>query len=275
MAKEGRWVVRRYESGNVIERSRVYVYTSQPVRKRKVKGNTCAAKADANYRQAVKVFARILNANFGVVPSLFIKLGYDDIHAAPEGEEDRDALAQTKKDAGNFLRRLKRKLKKYGVENVKTVTVCSDLDGETGELVREHVHLIVTAAGISFRDGAWYAGDQRIEDIWGNGSVWAENVAQGGDLTPLAVYLLRQARRQPDKKKYTCSRNMTPTTVTEEEVRPSREMKAPAGCAVRDTTYDQETGMLVYIRYIKPRKEKKTAPASAGALPPCLSGGGE
>ena len=252
--KEGRWVLRRYKSGNVVEESRVYVTSSKPVRKRKVKGNTCAAKADANFRQDVKILARILNGNFAVTPSLFVKLGYDDAHAC--GEETC-GLAQAKKDGVNFLRRLNRALKKAGVEMVKTVKVCSDLDGDTGELVREHIHIVITGNGISFHDGAWYAGGEKMEDIWGKGSVWCENVAQGGDLTPLALYLLRQCRRQENAKKYTCSRNMTPTQITEKEVSASRELQVPRGSSVRDKVYDQETGMVTYLRYIKPGKKVK------------------
>ena len=251
MAKGGRWVIRTYKSGRVEEKSRVYTVTDKPIRKRKVKGNTNAAKADANFRQEVKVLARVLNANFSLTPSLFIKLGYDNAHAC--GQEET-GLKQAKKDGTNFLRRLNRALKKAGVKIVKTVKVCSDLDGDTGELVREHIHLVITGEGITYRDGAWYAGADKLEDIWGRGGVWVENVARGSDLTPLAYYLLRQCRKQENAKKYTCSRNMTPTTVTEEEIPASREMKAPRGCTVRDTVYDQESGAVTYIRYIRPAK---------------------
>ena len=133
-------------------------------------------------------------------------------------------------------------------------------------------HLVITAEGLHFTGGAWYAGEQKLEDIWGNGSVWAENVAQGGDLTPLAVYLLRQARKQPEKKKYTASRNMTPTVVTEEEVQGGGELRAPRGSSVREKVYDCETG-YGYIRYIKPmKKEEAPARQRAGADSPCVSG---
>lgn len=250
----GRWVIRKYISGNVVERSKVWIRSEQPVRRHKVKGSTKASKADSNARQAVKVFARLLNANFGVETSLLVKLSYDNEHL-PEG------LEATRKDSANFLRRLKRKLKACGVSNIKTVTVCSDLDGETGEIVREHVHLVITARGIRFDDETgWCVGGEPMEAIWGRGGVWAENVRQGSDLTPLAVYLLRQTRRIPDAKKYTCSRNMTKPTVIEEEVRTGGELRAPKGAVVREKAYVPEAG-INYIRYVKPahRTQEKNA----------------
>ena len=78
------------------------------------------------------------------------------------------------------------------------------------------------------------------------------------DYTPVAVYLLRQVRRQPDAKKYAVSRGMLLPVITEREVLGNPEIRVPAGASVLERAeYNAET-VVQYVRYVP----KKRGPCS-------------
>ena len=90
---------------------------------------------------------------------------------------------------------MKRELDKAGV-SLRYVAVTSDMDGDTGETVRVHHHLVVDRA----------ARDAFAEKWAGMGGVDWKPLSPQVDYTPLASYLIRQIRRVPDKKKFVSSR---------------------------------------------------------------------
>ena len=155
------WVIRTYKCGRVIEKSKFWAPAGTRVRGGRVKGNTSAAKRDQNARQAVRMVARILNCNFHH-GDLYVTAKFDDGHLAEIGG-DYKTLTRL---LGNFTKRLKRHLRRQGVE-LKWLAVPSEKDGETGEEKRLHVHMVITGAGITWRDGAWYVGDAPLDDLWG------------------------------------------------------------------------------------------------------------
>lgn len=244
------WVIRTYKCGRVVEKSKFWVPAGTRVRGGRVKGNTSAAKRDANAKQAVRMVARILNCNFHH-GDLYVTGKFDDEPLAQIGG-DYKTLTRL---LGNFTKRLKRHLRRQGVE-LKWLAVPSEKDGETGSPKRLHVHMVITGAGITWREGAWYVGDAPLDDIWGMGSIYAEPLRDQGDYTPLAVYMLRQARRDvPDAKKYSCGRNMAKPEITERVVRTARALRNPGKTYLLESGhYDAETGCH-YIRYLLDRED--------------------
>lgn len=248
----GKWMIRTYRAGRVIEKSKFWVPANTKARAGRVKGNTSSAKRDQNARRAVHVLARILNCNFSK-GDLYVTCKFTDEYLAQIGGD----YAELSRLLGNFLRRLRRKLRKLGVE-LKWVAVPSEKDGETGAQKRLHVHMVLTGAGIQWRDGAWYVGEETLEDIWGMGSIYAEPLRGQHDYTPVALYMLRQARRDvPDAKAYTTSRNMIQPEITERIVHTSNAMRQPARAYLLESSqYDAATGCH-YIRYLAPENNEK------------------
>ncbi len=245
----GKWMIRTYKAGRVVEKSKFWVPNTTKARKGRVKGSTSAAKRDQNARRAVHVLARIINCNFGK-DDIYATLKFDDEYLALIGG-DYGTLSRL---LGNFIKRLRRKLRKLGVE-LKWVAVPSEKDGETGAQKRLHVHMVLTGAGIQWRDGAWYVGEECLENIWGMGSIYAEPLRSQHDYTPVALYMLRQARRDvPDAKAYTTSRNMIQPEITERIVRTGNAMRQPPRAYLLEASqYDAATGCH-YIRYLAPEE---------------------
>lgn len=238
-------VIRTYRSGRVIEKSKFWINERTKVRKGKVKGSTGAAKKDANARAAVKQLARTLNCNCDKRDVLVTCKYTDEWLGQFSTWEEQDKLT------GKFLRRMRNALKKEGAE-LRAVIVPSEMDGETGRKVRPHVHIVLMGGGVIFRDGEWWIGEKTITELWGMGSTYTEPLHDQVDYTPLAVYLLRQARRGENVKKYSCTRNLKKPEITEQVVTTAGAMKAPARALLLESgEYNIETGCH-YIRYLAP-----------------------
>ena len=241
-------VIRTYKSGRVVEKSKFWVNERVTVRRGRVKGNTGSAKRDANARAAVKAYARVLNCNC-TKQDVLVTCKYDDAHRALFSTwEEQDALTE------KFLRRLKYVLKKEGVA-LRATWVHSEIDGETGRKVRPHVHLVLMGSGIVFRDGEWWIGEKTMTQIWGMGSTYTEPLHEQQDYTALALYLLRQARRGENVKKYSCTRNLEKPEITETVTYIDGPVKAPAKALLLESgEYNIETGCH-YIRYLAPEQK--------------------
>lgn len=243
-------VIRTYRSGRVVEKSKFWVHERVAVRRGRVKGQTGSAKRDANARAAVKVLARTLNCNCTKADVLITCKYTDQALGKFSTWEEQDKLTAA------FLRRLRRELAKENAE-LRAVWVHSELDGETGRRVRPHMHLVLMGSNIIFRDGEWWIGGKTVTQIWGMGSVYTEPLHDQPDYTPLALYLLRQARRGENVKSYSCTRNLAKPEVTETVSYLDGPVKTPAGALLLESgEYNIESGCH-YIRYLAP--EKKSA----------------
>lgn len=238
-------VIRTYKSGRVIEKSKFFVDDRVKVRRGKVKGNTGAAKRDANARAAVKACARTLNCNADCHDVLVTGKYNDEWLGRFSSWEEQDKLT------AKALRRFRTALRKQGVE-MRALWVSSEIDGESGRPVRPHVHIVLMGGGVIFRDGEWWIGEKTITELWGMGSTYTEPLHDQVDYTPLAVYLLRQARRGENVKKYSCTRNLKKPEISEQVVTTAGAMKAPARALLLESgEYNIETGCH-YIRYLAP-----------------------
>ena len=247
--KQGYWVIRTYESGGIGEKTKFWVEGTRPTKAGR-KAKTAIKKQEQNEYSAVKRFAREINENFAP-GDLLVGLDYTEkalasILAAAEGAEDDEAgrnaaRAAAVHDRNLFLRRLKRKCDKEGVE-LKYLGVTSDMDGDTGETVRLHHHLIVPS------DCA-----ELIKDCWHSGTVDIERLDVQDDYLPIAEYLLNQVRRVPNEQKYTSSRNLVRPVPKDRTALNDSELRLPKGAELLFRE-GYKPGMPQYIRYIVPEK---------------------
>ena len=158
------------------------------------------------------------------------------------------------KEAKNFLDRIARRMKKHG-DILKWVLVPSEVDGETGETVRLHCHIVINSAGLRMEDRTFTLYGEPLDDTWGRGTVDVQLLRDQKDYYPLALYLIRQARNIPDGKKYTSSRNMEKPKVEYTYVLTPTQLRVPAGATtLPGTRYEPELGVN-FVRYIPREKD--------------------
>lgn len=275
--KEGYYVIRTYEAGPVGEKTKFFVPGKRPDGKLSRRQRNAIRKQEQNEYSAQKTLSRILNANF-TAGDLFLGLDYNDeglkrIEAwarkkglpidSDDQEEKQNALWEAAShELDNALRRVKRKLEKQGLE-LKAVYCTSDMDGDTGEIVRVHHHLVVNA-------GVEEAFLQSWEKYGLGGVSWTPLWNNQLDRTPLAEYIIRQVRRIPDAKKYRSTRNLVRPVPKNRIVYTDNELQVPkGGKLIFRQEYENGNGCRVdqnrkpqYIRYFLPDR-KKAPPETA------------
>ena len=172
---------------------------------------------------------------------------------AMTGKENGEAWNRLREAAEKqmtlWIRRVKRKLG----GKIKALMVTSDIDHETGEMVRVHHHIVFAAEGISW---------DLLRKEWKHGSVDIKQLRAQPDYTPIATYLMRQVRRQPDKKKYRVTQGMELPKIEERVVLSNSEIRAPAGANVLERSEFSADSIGQYIRYVPKKREyrrKRTA----------------
>lgn len=253
MSGVGRFMIREYRSGKVVERSIFPVGNATKPRRGKKKGNTSPRKQDQNDKSAARHLARIINVNFQA-GDIWATLTYSperlDRIMGKIREDGKDPDPDTIRDYAiherdKFLRRVKRALEKQGI-SLKYVAATADIDGETGACVRIHHHLIVPKDAFDL-----------LFKHWSKTEVDYKPLRHQDDYTPIAEYIIRQVRRQPDKKKYTVSRNMKKPEIKEMIVFVRKDLKAPRGAKVMYRSEFSLDQPCQYIRFIAPEKIRK------------------
>ena len=252
------YMIRKIRSGKVTEETAFRVAANVKPRRGRRRGATSTRKQDANDRDAVKRLARVLNCNFQP-GDLLLQPTYTDtaLYALADGLQEGD-LEELRRRAEHalslFLRRLGRELKKQG-EVLQAVWLTSDMDGDSGELVRIHHHVVIRGAGFAMEKGVLWLGSKRVDDIWGRGHVDWEPLQHQDDYSQLAAYLIRQVRRRPDGKKYSSTRNLKkPVLVSERIVYNARELRAPKGARIMHRGA-YTPGEPQYLRYVEATRE--------------------
>lgn len=253
-------MIREIQSGRVVEKICFPVAPNVKPRSVRRRGNTLPRKQDANERACTKRLSRLLNCNFEagdlLLSPTYRAEAMEKLYAGVD-PEDMDALRRrAEHEVGLFLQRLKRALGREGVE-LRYIAVTSDMDGDTGEAVRVHHHVVIPSRGVRMENGVLFVGKRRLADIWGRGDMDYRPLYHQEDYTPLAEYLMRQVRRLPDARKYTPSRNLRkPKLLRERIVYSARELRAPKGAKlVYRAAY--QPGEAQYIRYVMPGKGGK------------------
>ena len=247
--KEGDWVIRTYQAGQIGEKIKYWVPGKKPSRsQRRIKSDI--RKQQQNENDATRRVARIINENFSG-GDVFDAMTYSDenfirlIEKMPDGlDEDsrRDYIYhQAEHELDLFLRRCRHACKKAGIE-FRYLAITSDMDGETGEQVRIHHHIITQKEARKI-----------IREQWKNGAIEKNTVWDEEDHFGLAKYLMDQVRRIPDAKKYKRSRNLIIPEPKDRVALTGKEVQPPKGAFIiyRSTFIP---GRPQYIRYVL-RKE--------------------
>lgn len=247
----GLYMITKIVSGEVVERRKSKITRRPAKRGGRIRGNSSEKKIVGNKEHAKLQLTRTLNCNF-VPGDLWLTAKFDQ-----EGLEAIGGTFEGARKAGRkFIDRLAYRLRKMGLV-CKWVLAASEIDGDTGELVRPHVHIIIGGAAFAWRDRQLWLGSETVDSIWGLGSVDVKFLRHQKDYYDLAVYLVKQARGVPDEKKWSCSRNMEKPKVTREIVTSGGQLRIPAGAVeLPGTRYDPENGQN-FVRYIPKRKDPR------------------
>lgn len=246
--KEGYWVIRTYVSGQVGEKIKYWIAGARPSRsERKVKSDI--RKLQQNYSSAEKELARLINCNYKQGDILlgldYSEEGFQKLLRKTENAEDADEIFKAAAhEAALCLRRVKREAAKLGV-CVKSIITTSDMDGETGEKVRVHHHILINAEALPL-----------FLKKWKLGNVDYEPLSKQEDYTPIASYMIRQVRHIENAKKYTASRNLARPKSKDRIARNNSEIRSP-----RDTKLLYRNPyipyMPQYIRYYIPNETER------------------
>ena len=265
--KDGYWVVRTYEAGQVGEKTKYFVLGDRTRRNRR-KEESSIKKQEQNEYSTKKRLARLINANF-THGDILLGLDYSDASykklersarkAAPDydslPEEDqlrciREAAAQ---EMVNYLRRVKRALEKEGrADELKYIAITSDMDGDTKETVHVHHHLIVPASC-----------EHIIRMKWGHGGTYCKPLSKQEDYMPIAEYLIAQVRGALNAKKFVSSRNLIRPQPKDRIAVSDAEIRVPRNCKLIQRA-EYKRGAPQYIRYILPEKKAADISSSDG-----------
>ncbi len=256
----GYWTTLTYVAGQVEEKVKYYMHGDRPKSKRRILSDL--RKQAQNKKGCERELARIINANFAA-GDVFIGLDYsNDYIDSVTGASDEETVDLAEREMRLCLRRVKNAADKLGVE-VKCVAVTSVLDGESGERVRVHHHLVVN------RECA-----EIFKAKWKRGGVDFESLKTEQDYSSLAHYLIAQVLHTPDKKKYYSTRNLVRVQPKARVAMDGREISVPRGCVLLHRS-EYGRGISQYIRYYRPKKEedgKGNNPSVSGddssAIPP-------
>lgn len=224
-------------SGDMLEVEVYPVWQTALKGKRVVKSTSRKAQKNLDNKNAQKHLARLLTANFDK-RHIWLTLTY------PNGSMPAD-LERAKKDIENYIRRVKRYVKKNGLEELKYVYVT-----EFGE-ARVHHHIIMN---LEDRDIA--------ESLWIKGGRTQSRRLQPDDfgLTGMAKYITKQ-KRKAYAKKYVASKNLKKPVITVAETKITRRK---AEKLAREENLAQEVFEKLYKNYSFKDMEAKYSPYTSG-----------
>lgn len=266
---EGYFVIRTYKAGEIGEKTKFFV-PGKRSEKLTRKQKAAIHKQEQNEYSTQKALARLINANFKA-GDLFLGLDYSDaglarvkawarkqglpIDSQEEGEQNNALWEAAAHELDIALRRVKRRLEKQGME-LKAIYCTSDMDGDTGEIVRVHHHLIVNAGVQEAFLAAW--------EKYGLGGVsWSALWDNQLDRTPIAEYIIKQVRRIPDAKKFRSTRNLVRPKPMDRIAYTDTELQVPRGGKLiyrqeyenkQTSSRSYQNRQPQYIRYILPKK---------------------
>lgn len=285
--REVKWMEREYVCSNGIrERVRFMVGDTAKPRKKKT-AKTSDWKQLQNDNAAMRQVARLLNCNAAKTKkSLLLTLTYDDrsiaklVDKIPEELRDvtraamsadgaigawsvvkrrgkttgerpmgpaglEEGLYLLRKAGNDAVTAWMRKLKRKAEKQLECLIVTSDMDGETKETVRLHHHIVVMEPG--------ELTVEQISEAWKFGDVDHQSIRAQKDMTPIAVYLMQQARRVKSEAKYRCTRGLARPIIQDREITGRAEMRIPAGAQVMEHPEYHEGDVVQYARYYWPK----------------------
>lgn len=254
----GYWVIRTWQSGHVGEKVKFWVPGEKPSKSARRLAREAKLRLD-NEKSAERRVARLLNENFRPGEYL-VGLDYSDAGIAKlearakltGGEDEGERMNAVYLSAEQELRNLLRRVRRAAGREVKLLAVTADMDGETGEAVRVHHHLVVD------RETA-----ELIREKWGIGGVYLTPLDSRRGFDGLATYLMRQVRRIGKEKKYISSRNLKRPVPRDRTALSGAELRVPKGAELLYRG-NYIPGRPQYIRYWTGTREDEGTTEGAG-----------
>lgn len=218
--------VKTIKSGNMLECEIYPIWkTSKTKRADKIKPSK-KAQQNLNEKNTKKNIIRSINTNF-TEEDMWATFTYDE-ECLPEN----DVLA--KKDMQNYIRRLKRIIKKNNLEDLKYIYVTEYEDDPKKGKKRVHHHIVM-----NFKDR------DIAEQTWDKGGRTHSRRLQPDDygLEGLARYITKDSN---NSKRYTPSKNLTKPTIT---VADNKITKRRAEKLVKETNMANEIFEKLYHGY--------------------------
>lgn len=231
-------------SGRVQETRRCWLDTSdrsevsrRPRAPRKA-GTSSKRKIIANENQSVRELARLINCNFGT-GDLWLTLKYADERLPV----DMDAA---KVEIEKFLRKCRAAYKAETGKKLRYVLCTSHTSSSDGSPVRLHHHVVMDSLCYDIICRYWPAAEISYRIIDGR-----------GDYTGIARYMVQNADKLPNKKKWSCSKGLIKPIYTEPvPVSGVEGIKTPAGAKITESMQhiDLESGLKSsYVRAVLPK----------------------
>ena len=192
-----KYCVKTIKSGDMLEVEAYPLYTIPEGKRGERKNKSTLAQQRLNDKNTVKHVKRIVHANF-TEKDMWATWTYSDDNLPADHE-------QAKRDMQNFIRRMKRWLKRNGHEDLDLKYVyVTEFDDGVGKKTRVHHHMITNFPD---RDVA--------EELWNGGGRVQTRRLQPDDhgLEGLVRYILKDKKKRPTKR-YSVSRNMKEPKVT-------------------------------------------------------------
>lgn len=240
-----KYCVKTIRSGPMLE-CEIYPITNVPgeERRAKKKKDIRQAQSNLNDKNAKKHIIRLVNTNF-TKKDIWITLTYKNDRLPAD-------IAQSKKDMQNYIRRLKRHIKKQGLEELKYVYVTEYQDADRKKKKRVHHHMISNFAD---RDVA--------EELWNGGGRTQSRRLQPDDfgLEGLTRYITKD-KNNDSFKRYTVSRNLEQPNITRAYSKVTRRRAAKIAT---EQNIAHEIFEKMYKGYQYKDMEVKYSPYVAGA----------
>lgn len=256
--ERGRWYTKTYRAGKVGEKVKYFVPTSLSAKRKK----TPEEKRKDNATNAVRRATRAVNEGFGPGDG-WLSLEYTperyqrvlaraaELLAGGHALTEEDAIwLAADHEAELLMDRARRECRKRGIV-LRYLYVTSDVDKDTGELVRVHHHLIVPKDCVEIIVDKW-----GIEPIPGTDrrpgvkELWDQD-----DYTELVEYMLGQVRYIPGAKRYTPSRNLVRPEAKARRVISGAQLRPPKGCKLLHAAPYTGERECQYIRYLLPPEQ--------------------
>ncbi len=185
------------------------------------KNNSFADSEAKNRKDATRALRRILNHNFRAGVDFYLTLDYTPEIFDNFPTDPMELYNMADNLAVNYLRRCRRVCNAQHIP-FRYILVTSCMDGKTGEIVRVHHHLVVNSEAASICAEQWKAGGSMPRKLYGS---------TGGDLSPLAEYMIAQTPSFHGKKKrYHPSRSLVlPEPCDRHEIEPGEAIAIPPG----------------------------------------------
>lgn len=197
--------VKTIKSGNMLEVEAFPLHKKPQGNRKKKKHTSRESQQRLNDKNTIKHVKRITHANF-TEKDMWATWTYSDDRLPADHE-------QAKRDMQNFIRRLKRWLKRNGQEDFELKYIyVTEFDDEGEKKTRVHHHMIMNFPD---RDIA--------EELWNGGGRVQTRRLQPDDhgLEGLVRYILKDKKNRPTKR-YTISRNMKQPKITVADTKMTR-----------------------------------------------------